>query len=123
MKPTTSSRSATIWLVEDEAILAMVASAVLSEAGYRVREFGSAEAALALLDTGKRPDLLITDQSLPGMSGQQLARVARDTYAVTAILLATGHADGSIRDFPLLAKPYRDDELLERAAELLASKD
>lgn len=115
-------RGAVVWLVEDEALLAMAASAALDDAGYSVREFGSAEEALARLKVGERPDLLITDYSLPGMTGQQLARAARDDHAVSAILMATGHADDGSSDFPVLAKPYSDSDLLQRVAALLTAR-
>lgn len=112
-----------ILLVEDEAILMMVASEVLVDAGYRVHECGSAEEALAMIDGGYVPHMIVTDYSLPGMTGGDFAWIARDRYGIDRILIASGNSGSSASDFPLLAKPYRDQELLDTVAAMLAVHD
>ena len=109
-----------ILLVEDEAILAMVASEVLGDAGHRVRDCGSAEEALAAIDAGYRPDVVIIDHGLPGMSGAELAGVISGRLASAAILIASGNAESASFGFPVLTKPYRDAELVECVATLLS---
>ena len=117
----TDTNGIDILLVEDEAILMMVASEVLGEAGYKVRECQSAEDALAALDSGCAPRMIVTDHSLPGMTGGDFARIAKDRHGIDRILIASGNSGGSAIGFPLLAKPYRDHELLDRVAILLGS--
>lgn len=109
-----------ILLVEDEAILAMVAGEVLGDAGYRVRECGSAEEALAAIDGGYLPHLAIIDHGLPGMSGADLAGAMAGRLAGVAILIASGNSDSAGFGFPVLSKPYRDADLVDCVAGLLA---
>lgn len=115
----TDSDGIDILLVEDEAILMMVASEVLAEAGYRVRECQSAEEALAALAGGCTPRMIVTDHSLPGMTGGDFSCIARDLHGIENILIASGNSGGSALGFPLLPKPYRDHELLERVGTML----
>lgn len=110
---------ADILLVEDEAILAMVASEILGDAGHRVRVCDSAEEALAALDAGHRPQLAIIDHGLPGMSGAQLAEIIASRQSAPHILIASGDPAAVGGDFPSMPKPYRDDELLDRVSGLL----
>lgn len=121
--PVTDTDRIDILLVEDEAILMMVASEVLVDAGYRVRECVSAEDALAAIEAGYAPRMIVTDYSLPGMTGGDFARIARDIHGIDRILIASGNSGGSAVEFPLLAKPYRDQELIERVAAMLAAHD
>src|SRR6185503_2968692 len=71
---TPSSPKATILLVEDEAPVQALISAVLRGAGYAVHQAFTAEDAEknALLH-GASIDLLITDEVIPGYSGVELA--------------------------------------------------
>jgi hypothetical protein len=63
----------TVLLVEDEPALRRVAARALRDAGWRVAEADSAEAALAqLAKGGARPDLLVADVALPAMDGPAL---------------------------------------------------
>ena len=112
----TDSDGIEVLLVEDEARLMMVASEVLADAGYRVRECGSAEEALAALEDGYRPAMIVTDHSLAGMTGSDFAKLAAERFGVAHILIATGNSGGNALGFPVLPKPYRDHELIERVA-------
>lgn len=117
----TDSDGIDILLVEDEAILMMVASEVLSDAGFVVRECMSAEDALSALENGCMPRMIVTDHSLSGMTGGDFARIAKERHGIDRILIASGDSGGSAIGFPLLPKPYRDHELLERVTRMLDS--
>ena len=66
----------TILLVEDNAKLRKVAVRQLTELGYRVLEAENAEAALHIVSSGDRIDLLFTDVVMPGsIDGVELARL------------------------------------------------
>lgn len=114
-----------VLLVEDEPVILMVASDMLSDAGYRVRECGSAEEAIAAMTDGYRPHVLIADNSLPGISGTDLAIQVRDCPVLAqedrapAILIATGDTASAQALFPVLAKPYREEQLLDTVRSLL----
>ena len=66
----------------------------LIDLGYSVIEAGSAEAAVRLLDSGERFDLLVTDHLMPGLSGTELARAVRTSRpgVLSSSSLAMGSA-------------------------------
>ena len=114
--------SATILVVDDDALIAMSTAMMLEDLGHRVIEVGSGGEALELLQQGSSIDLLLTDHAMPGMTGMELARRARELRPDLPILLATGYGDlrGS-PDLPLprLAKPYQQTQLAAEIAKLL----
>ena len=81
--------------------------------GYAVRQVESAEAALALLDDGLVPDLLVTDHLMPGMTGTDLARHVQSRIGRVPTLIVSGYADveGLARDYAHLPKPFRQADL------------
>ena len=91
--------------------------------GYAVFEARNAEEALLRLPT-VRPDILLTDISLPGLSGIELARRAAQSVPGVRIIFASGDDSGIARaDFPdaiVLSKPFQLEDLsraLSRAVE------
>jgi CheY-like chemotaxis protein len=93
---------------------------MLMDLGFEVIEAGSAEEALRLVDAGERPDLLVTDHLMPGMSGADLARTLREKAAGLPVLIVSGYAEteGIAPDLPRLTKPFRNAELADRIANL-----
>ncbi|WP_395517425.1 hybrid sensor histidine kinase/response regulator [Pseudorhizobium flavum] len=103
-----------ILLVDDDVLIAMSSADMLSDLGHQVVEAHSGKEALALIDGGATFDLLITDYSMPGMTGAELAKAARERVPGLPILLASGYADlpsGVEMDVARLAKPYSQDQL------------
>jgi len=86
---------------------------MLSDLGYLVQEAASAENAMRLVDEGARPDLLVTDHLMPGMSGVELARILKERVPGLRCLVISGYAEGEglAPDLPRLAKPFRRDDL------------
>jgi two-component SAPR family response regulator len=67
---------------------------------------------------------MITDFSMPGMNGAQLAEAAHKLRPDMPILLATGYAEipkGSNLDLPRLGKPYSQAQLAREISRLLAN--
>jgi CheY-like chemotaxis protein len=82
------------------------------------------ERALEILDTGQAVDLMMTDQAMPGMSGLELAELARLKRPTMPVLLATGYADlptGQKTTTPRLSKPYQQAQLRAQVNRLLRS--
>ncbi|MCK8779438.1 ATP-binding protein [Rhizobium sp. NTR19] len=103
-----------ILLVDDDVLIAMSSADMLSDLGHEVVEAHSGKEALALIDGGATFDLMITDYSMPGMTGAELAKAARDRLPSLPILLASGYADlpsGIEIDVARLAKPYTQEQL------------
>lgn len=63
-----------IWAVEDSVEMQKTLREIFSRLGCDVTVFGTAETALVKLKSGDRPDVMILDFRLPGMSGPQLFR-------------------------------------------------
>ncbi len=110
----------TVLVVDDESVIAETVAAILSRSGYAaMTAFDGPEALeMALLSP---PELLITDVSLPGMSGIELAITIRRIFPDCKVLLFSGHAAtaglmaGAQRaghTFTLLSKPVHPKELL-----------
>lgn len=114
-----------ILLVDDDALIAMSSVDMLEDLGHEVVEANSGLEALELIRNGQPFDLVITDYSMPGMTGAQLAEAARDILPALPIVLATGYADlpaGTDIDLPRLAKPYNQAQLAKEISKAVAAE-
>lgn len=84
----------------------MTAAEILRDLGHAVTEAaGSAEALDALAASDM--DVLMVDVGLPGISGIELARIAKQRHPAIGIVFATGQeADVRLAGASVLAKPY-----------------
>jgi CheY-like chemotaxis protein/anti-sigma regulatory factor (Ser/Thr protein kinase) len=82
---------ARILLVDDEAMLARVTESMLMRLGYEVEAVLSPSAAIiAFQATPDRFDLIITDQTMPQMTGVQLTAALRQLRPDIPVILCTG---------------------------------
>ncbi|MFZ4789398.1 MAG: PAS-domain containing protein [Candidatus Competibacteraceae bacterium] len=100
-----------VLLVEDDPDIREFVARTLTGFGYAVREAANGREALALLATGIAPDLLLSDVIMPGgVSGHDLAIVARHQRPTLRVLLMSGYseqaADGLPSDCARLEKPF-----------------
>ena len=78
-----------------------------------------------MLETEPAVDLLMTDHAMPGMTGLELAEIARRKWPTLRVLLATGYADlpdHETTDLPRLSKPYHQAQLQAEINRLLADQ-
>jgi PAS domain S-box-containing protein len=81
----------TILFVDDEASLALLGKHILTRLGYEVITCVDPKEALNIfVSDPKRFDLIITDMTMPGMTGEQLAKKALEIKPAIPILLCTG---------------------------------
>jgi signal transduction histidine kinase len=116
------SRAAIILVVDDDPLVAMSTVDMLEDLGHTVIEANSADQALKILEDGRSVDLMLTDHVMPGMTGVELAHIARSKRPAMPVLLATGYTDlpaGQKIDLPRLSKPYLQNELQEQIDRLL----
>ncbi|MET0987795.1 MAG: PAS domain-containing protein [Steroidobacteraceae bacterium] len=116
----------TVVIVEDDAAVRMLVVDVLEELGYRFIEAADSAAAVPILQSEQSVDLLITDVGLPGMSGRELAQVARESRPELKVLFITGYADDSVErqwqpapGMELMRKPFALDTLARKIREML----
>jgi CheY-like chemotaxis protein len=112
---------AIILVVDDDPLIAMSTVEMLEDLGHQAIEANSAAQALKILKDGQEIDLMLTDQAMPGMTGLELAAIARQERPKMPILLATGYADlpAAQIKLPRLSKPYLQTELQEEINRLL----
>ena len=121
----------TILLVDDEASFRELIRPVLEHAGYRVREAPGFEEAVEISRRrGTRIDLLLTDVSLPGNNGYELAAQLAESQPDLKVIFMSGPAGIEAfkfyatpeSDVRLLRKPFEMRELLDRVDRALNSK-
>jgi len=121
--------SATILLVEDEAILRDTSATILKQAGYTVIEANNGRKGLELWRDGNiAVDLIVTDVIMPGLSGAEMIRLMSEVrpFEKTKVLFVSGYSEKklSAHDFKqdslhFLEKPYGADELLIKVQSVL----
>jgi DNA-binding response OmpR family regulator len=122
------SASKVVLVVEDESLIRDFEVAALKRAGFEVLAAGDGiDGSTLFARRFQEIDLLVTDISLPGMNGVDLATFARKIRGDLNVLFASGSIDaesresaGSIAGSKFLAKPFTPRELLESIDELLS---
>ena len=82
-----------VLFVDDDAAVLEVVREVLESLGYAVTACRDASAALAQLSSGWLPDIVLTDLTMPGMSGIEMAREIRKRGFEMPIVCCTGFLD------------------------------
>jgi CheY-like chemotaxis protein len=108
-----------VLLVEDEALVAMIAADALEELGYDVVQVGSARAALEQAGTDCAPfALAVIDMGLPDRPGQQLVAELWKICPNLPIIVASGYGESEVRRrfeaeqrFAFLGKPFEPTTL------------
>ena len=124
-KPADMWGTGTILLVEDEDMVRAVAERALTRQGYTVLTAENGEAALQLLETSGRPDLLISDVVMPVMDGPTMVRHVRKTYPDLPVIFMSGYAEEQLRksididEVAFLPKPFSVTQLAAAARDVL----
>jgi len=90
----------TIMIVDDSATMLMSLKTALSMSGFVVEQASSGPAALEKLKAGVKPNLIITDVNMPGMTGLELIEKVRalSGFRFTPILTLTTESETSKRE-------------------------
>lgn len=103
-----------VLVVEDAPDMRASAHAAIGLLGHAVVSAASAEAALAEIKNIKQLDVLMTDISLPGQSGLELAALCMAAHPRVQVIFASGYGEVSEHlgvEGWSLPKPYSADEL------------
>lgn len=111
-----------ILLVEDEQRILRFMSISLKAAGYRVITATTGEQALDLVESQK-PDIVLLDIFLPGISGLEALRKLRTYSQLPVIIISARDSLGpealALGANEFLAKPFKPEDLIQRIKSVL----
>lgn len=118
-----------VLVVEDEPAVRMLVVEELHDLGYTTIEAATGLAAIPILESSRKIDLLVSDVGLPGMNGRQVAEIARQHRPHLPVLFMTGYAENAaVRSeflaagMEMIAKPFALDELATRICAILDTR-
>ena len=120
-------RGETVLVVEDDATVRLLITEVLEELDYRYIEAADARAAIAIVESDRPINLIVTDVGLPHMNGRQFAEIARQRRPSLKVLFITGYDEAAARGsslapgMDLMTKPFALDALAAKIRELIES--
>ncbi|MCH7825353.1 MAG: response regulator [Acidobacteria bacterium] len=117
----------TLLLVEDEEMVRVLGTRVLSSHGYFVLEAEDGDEALEVCQRHEGPiDLLVTDVVMPGMNGRELAQRLATVIPDVAVLFISGYTGGALVEHGVLQdgtnflqKPFSPHRLVQKVREVL----
>jgi two-component system sensor histidine kinase ChiS len=121
-QPTTKNQF-NILIVDDEPVNRQVFANYLSLHNYGITQASSGSEALALLESGFKPDLILLDVMMPRMTGYEVTRQIRETWQANELPIVLLSAKNQVEDLVVgleagandyLTKPISKDELLAR---------
>ncbi|MFT7246268.1 MAG: signal transduction histidine kinase/ActR/RegA family two-component response regulator [Candidatus Azotimanducaceae bacterium] len=96
---TTPAKSASILLVDDDIVVARTMEAMLISLGYQADVHLDSVGALECFQRGEQHyDLLLTDLTMPVMSGIELIRKIREQAPLLPVLVVSGYAEEQVKD-------------------------
>jgi DNA-binding NtrC family response regulator len=113
-------RGRSVFVVDDEKIIAQTLAAILKQAGFDAKAFEDAQSAIEAANSSA-PELMITDVVMPGMSGIELAILFQTRWPACKVILFSGQASTADmletarkegHEFDILAKPIHPADLL-----------
>lgn len=122
--------SRTLLLVDDEPNILTALKRLLRRDGYEILTANSGEEGLALLED-KAVDVIVSDQRMPGMSGVDFLRAAKEKYPDTVRIVLSGYTElKSVTDavnegaiYKFFTKPWEDNQLRGHIAEAFHRKE
>ena len=116
-----------ILIVDDEQVIRQMLTRMLNSIGYRVSAFNNGKEALqAFQGNPEEYDLIITDQTMPQMTGIELAKSILNLVPSQPVILATGYSKVIIEDEfntvairKIMNKPFHLQELTKTIQDIL----
>ncbi len=113
--------------VDDEESVLKLEKFLLESEGYRFTGMKDAEKALERVQ-GDKPDLILLDLKMPGISGPEFLRELRKSHPLLPVVIITGHPDSKLMmeaaeyaPIMLLAKPFKAELLKSTVRSVLGS--
>ena len=114
-------------VVDDDEAVRKLAVRVLSQLGHKMLEAEGPVEAMRLAAATPSIHLLLTDFSMPGADGLELAEQFRTVHPQTPVLMVSGSLEAidgradHLDRFAVLAKPFTSEELVQNVRTLLGS--
>ncbi|SHO42701.1 ATP-binding protein [Desulfopila aestuarii] len=128
LSDTPTGSGQTIVLVDDEIQVLDMGKSILEGLGYKVMSFNKPKEAIAFLQEENSIDLVITDLTMPEMSGVELANSLKVLYPSLPIMLWTGYKDDiaseSLKEnliHRILQKPFHLEDLAQAVSQVLVN--
>jgi two-component system cell cycle sensor histidine kinase/response regulator CckA len=126
-RPSRCGQGRPLLLVEDEDGIRALARLTLEGRGFVVTECPDAEAAIDRLNAGGRFDLLVTDMTMPGLGGRDVAFRATELLPTIRVVYMSGYVpdDDRLAEPPgalFLPKPFTPAELAKVVEDALAAR-
>jgi two-component system, cell cycle sensor histidine kinase and response regulator CckA len=117
-------RGVSIMLVEDEDAVRKLARLTLESRGYAVTDVPDGESALRLLTSGHHADILVTDMTMPGIDGRELAGQVRTRRPDLGVVFVSGYVPdtGRLNEVPgaiFLPKPFTPSDLVRAVSRVV----
>ena len=114
---------ATVLVVDDDRALRTLVAQALRSAGYRVISAVNGEEALHTVE-GTSVDLIVSDIAMPCLDGRELGHALWERRRHIPVLYMSAYPQNpALLPGAFLPKPFRYDELLSRARDLLEGVD
>ena len=119
----TSGFNYRVLVIDDDPSVLQMSSLVLAQRGYEVRKAKDGFEALVELRRSM-PDIVISDLTMPNMSGFELLSVVRRRFPHIPVIAISGEYSGEtpaglIADAFFIKAQYTPEELFHRIAELI----
>jgi DNA-binding NtrC family response regulator len=125
-----TSKQATVYIVDDDPVIASTLETILSKHGFHVTSFTLPLVALQTA-LASPPDLLISDVSMPELDGVELAIEVTERHSACRVLLISGHASTADllhvarkrgHSFEMLAKPVHPAVVIDKIHQALSEQ-
>ena len=116
----------TILLAEDESLLRELGEAILRHAGYTVISIHRRDELESLMQSYDSDiDVLLTDVSMPDISGPELAKLAKTRWPKLRVIFMSGYSTDELKGLDghsgFLQKPFTPTELMETVRKAIGS--
>ena len=82
-----------VWIIDDDRSIRWVFEKALAREEIPFKSFGSAVEAMAALDSGESPQVLVSDIRMPGQSGLDLLRHVKSHHPDLPVIIMTAYSD------------------------------
>jgi len=111
-----------LFIVDDDMALLRLLRLIFEDAGYSIRTYADARAALGDIDK-EDPDAVVLDLEMPGMNGREFYRALRQQGSDTPVLILSAYgaraAHTELGAQGYLDKPFDPDQLVETLKQLI----